>query len=110
MKNGEINWVGKYTDLIKESFYADILEKVKNIEEEAKKKDTSNGSTENVRSQENGKKDKDADEISVGSVGSTMSSDAKKQIKRITKDEGKEQEQLIRKYIFLILNILVVYV
>ena len=98
MKNGEINWVGKYTDLIKESFYADILEKVKNIEEEAKKKDTSNGSTDNSR--ENGKKDKDADEISVGSVGSTMSSDAKKQIKRITKDEGKETGTIDKKVYF----------
>ena len=100
MKNGEINWVGKYTDLIKQSFYVDILEKVKNIEEEAKKKDTSNGGTENVISQDNGKKHKDADEISVGSVGSTMSSDAKKQIKRITKDEGKETGTIDKKVYF----------
>ena len=99
MKNGEINWIGKYTDLIKQPFYSDILEKVKKNEEEDKKNE-SNGSDEINTNKENGKKEKDLDEISVGSVGSTISSDAKKQIKRITKDEGKETGTIDKKVYF----------
>ena len=40
MKNGEINWIGKYTDLIKQPFYSDILEKVKKNEEDDKKNES----------------------------------------------------------------------
>ena len=85
MKNGEIKWIGVYSELIKQQFYETILSQVKNELHENEKE--SKIIMTNTHS--------DSETKSISSSDNKL-----KHIKRLTKDEKKEEGKIDKKVFF----------
>ena len=91
MQEGQIKWSGPYKELALQPFYQTFLEKMNSYHDKKEKE----------KDKEKNEKTKDKDTISTkSSIISGKNNNNNNQIKRITKDEGKEVGKINKKVFF----------
>ena len=89
MKNGEIKWEGTYKELIKQSFYSQFAEKINSkLKEEKEKEKGKIENSEDINNKESNKNNPKNNQKMLLNKG---------EIRRITKDEGKEVGKINKK-------------
>ena len=94
LQEGEIKWSGPYKELALQPFYQTFLDKMNSYQEKKKKDKDGNQKEQNPQKKE----EKQKSEASKG--GKMNKSNNNNQIKRITKDEGKEIGRIDKKVFF----------
>lgn len=89
MEGGEIKWTGTYSEIVKEPFYRVFLDKV-NSYQKGKENEESNKT----------KKEKESNSTAKSMTEKPENNNKSGQVKRITKDEGKEVGKIDKKVFF----------